>query len=73
MALNILTAELSHETNTFNIHPTDIEDFQVRYLLDGPAAISLRGTRNTELAGLEVYTLSVAGGGGKGGIMRISI
>ena len=52
MALNILTAELSHETNTFNIHPTDIEDFQVRYLLDGPAAITLRGNSNTELAGV---------------------
>ena len=52
MALRILTAEISHETNTFNIRPTDIGDFQDRYLLDGPAAIAARGAANTELAGV---------------------
>ncbi|NSX53762.1 M81 family metallopeptidase [Parasulfitobacter algicola] len=52
MALRILTAEISHETNTFNIRPTEITDFQARYLLDGPAAIAARGTANTELAGV---------------------
>ncbi len=52
MTPRILTAEISHETNTFNIHPTDIQDFQNRYLLDGPAAISSRADANTELAGV---------------------
>lgn len=52
MAFNILTAEISHETNTFNVHRTDIQDFQNRYLLDGPAAIASRGNSNTELAGV---------------------
>lgn len=49
---NILTAEISHETNTFNIHPTNIEDFQNRYLLDGASAIASRGDSNTELSGV---------------------
>jgi microcystin degradation protein MlrC len=52
MPLRILTAEISHETNTFNIRQTGIGDFQNRYLLDGPAAISSRGKANTELAGV---------------------
>ncbi|SMC14438.1 hypothetical protein ROA7745_04305 [Roseovarius aestuarii] len=52
MVARILTAEISHETNTFNIRPTDIQDFQDRYLLDGPAAIASRGEKNTELAGI---------------------
>lgn len=70
----ILTAEISHETNTFNIHPTDIRNFEVRYLLDGPAAISLRGDKNTELAGVldigrlygwqVTHTISAAAGPG---------
>ena len=51
MAFRILSAEISHETNTFNIYPTDIQNFQDRYLLDGPAAIASRGHSNTELAG----------------------
>lgn len=49
---HILCAEISHETNTFNIHPTDIEDFQNRYLLDGHSALASRGDSNTELAGV---------------------
>ncbi len=52
MTRRILTAEISHETNTFNIRPTNIADFQDRYLLDGPAAIAARGAANTELAGV---------------------
>jgi microcystin degradation protein MlrC len=51
VTLRILSAEISHETNTFNIRPTDIRDFQDRFLLDGPAAIAARGSSNTELAG----------------------
>jgi microcystin degradation protein MlrC len=50
--LRILTAEISHETNTFNIRPTEIANFRDRYLLDGPAAIAARGNANTELAGV---------------------
>ena len=74
MAFNILTAEITHETNTFNIHPTDIRDFEVRYLLDGPAAIAARGDNNTELAGVldtgrlhewkVTHTISAAAGPG---------
>ena len=52
MTLRILTAEISHETNTFNIRPTDILDFQNRFLLEGAAAIAARGSANTELAGV---------------------
>ncbi len=52
MPARILTAEISHETNTFNIRPTDIAAFQDRFLLDGPAAIAARGASNTELAGV---------------------
>ncbi|RVT81736.1 M81 family peptidase [Rhodobacteraceae bacterium CCMM004] len=52
MGLNVLSAEISHETNTFNIRPTDVQAFRDRYLLDGPAAIGAKGARNTELAGL---------------------
>ena len=60
MAFRILSAEISHETNTFNIYPTDIQDFQDRYLLDGPSAVASRGDSNTELAGV----LDVARGHG---------
>ncbi|WP_227268429.1 M81 family metallopeptidase [Roseobacter weihaiensis] len=52
MGFNILSAEISHETNTFNIRPTDLQAFRDRYLLDGPAAIGAKGAKNTELAGL---------------------
>ncbi len=53
MAARILTAEISHEINTFDIRPTDIAAFQDRYLLDGPAAVAVRGRSNTELAGVQ--------------------
>ncbi|SDZ57175.1 Microcystin degradation protein MlrC, contains DUF1485 domain [Jannaschia faecimaris] len=52
MSFRILSAEIVHETNTFNIHPTTIKSFQDRYLLDGDQAIATRGSKNTELAGL---------------------
>lgn len=52
MGFRVLSAEISHETNTFNVHPTTLGHFRDRYLLDGPAAIAARGDRNTELSGL---------------------
>ncbi len=52
MGFRILSAEISHETNTFNIRPTGLQNFRDRYLLDGPQAIAARGDSNTELAGL---------------------
>ena len=52
MGLNVLSAEISHETNTFSIRPTDLQAFRDRYFLDGPGAIAVRGNANTELAGL---------------------
>ena len=52
MNARILTAEISHETNTFNICPTDIERFEDRYLLNGSSAMAVRGNANTELAGI---------------------
>ncbi len=52
MPYRVLSAEISHETNTFNIRPTGLQQFRDRYFLDGPAAIAARGDANTELAGL---------------------
>ena len=52
MSFKVLSAEIIHETNTFNIHPTTLRHFQDRYVLDGPQAIATRGSQNTELAGL---------------------
>ena len=52
MTFKILSAEIAHETNTFNIRPTTLAAFQDRFLLLGDAAISARGNQNTELAGL---------------------
>ena len=52
MSFKVLSAEISHETNTFNIRPTSLEAFQDRFLLLGDAAIAARGDQNTELAGL---------------------
>lgn len=74
MTLRILSGEISHETNTFNIRPTGIQDFQDRFLLEGAAAVAARGSNNTELAGaLDVgrqydweitHTVSAAAGPG---------
>lgn len=52
MSFKVLSAEIAHETNTFNIRPTTLRAFQDRFLLDGPQAIAARGDQNTELAGL---------------------
>ncbi|MBL1419680.1 MAG: M81 family metallopeptidase [Alphaproteobacteria bacterium] len=52
MPLRILSAEISHETNTFNIHPTEIQDFRDRFLFDGSTACAERGENNTELSGV---------------------
>ncbi len=52
MSFRVLSAEIVHETNTFNIRPTNLQSFQDRYLLDGEQALAARGDHNTELAGL---------------------
>ena len=74
MGLNVLSAEISHETNTFSIRPTNLQAFRDRYLLDGPGAIGAKGDKNTELAGLldvgrahdwtVTHTISAAAGPG---------
>ncbi|MEM7567690.1 MAG: M81 family metallopeptidase, partial [Pseudomonadota bacterium] len=51
MRFSVLTAELSHETNTFSIRPTDLAAFESRYRIEGEAAIDRRGHANTEIAG----------------------
>jgi len=51
MSFNVLTAEISHETNSFSLHKTGKQAFMARYALMGPAAINERGDKNTELAG----------------------
>ena len=51
MPLNVLTAEVSHETNSFSIQETDEQAFRNRYALMGAEAIAERGQENTELAG----------------------
>lgn len=52
LGFNVLSAEIAHETNTFNIQPITLQSFRDRYLLDGDQAIAVRGDSNTELAGL---------------------
>ena len=52
MSFKVLSAEIMHETNTFNIRPTTVQCFRDRYLLDRAQAIAMRGDHNTELAGL---------------------
>ncbi len=51
MSFNVLTAEISHETNYFSLHKTGKQAFMARYALLGAAAIKERGDENTELAG----------------------
>ena len=51
MSFNVLTAEISHETNYFSLHKTGKKEFMDRYALIGAAAIAERGDENTELAG----------------------
>ena len=52
MKFRVLSAEIAHETNTFNVRPTTLQSFEDRYLLDGEQAVVARGDNNTELAGL---------------------
>lgn len=51
MPLTVLTAEFSHESNTFSCRPTDLAAFQERYYHLGNEALSRRGDANTPLAG----------------------
>ncbi len=51
MSFKVLTAEISHETNSFSLHKTGKQAFMAHYALMGAAAITERGAENTELAG----------------------
>src|SRR5210317_393342 len=51
MSFNVLTAEISHETNSFSLHKTGRQAFMARYALMDAEAIAERGDENTELAG----------------------
>lgn len=51
MSFTVLTAEVSHESNTFSIRPADLAAFEMRGILHGEAAIAARGDANTPLAG----------------------
>ena len=51
MPLTVLTAEVSHESNTFSIRPADLAAFEMRGILQDAAAIAARGDANTPLAG----------------------
>ncbi|WP_300063751.1 M81 family metallopeptidase [uncultured Roseobacter sp.] len=51
MSFRVLSAEISHETNTFSIRPTNLAAFKNRYFLLGEDAIRERGQANTDLAG----------------------
>lgn len=74
MSFKVLSAEISHETNTFNIRPTTLQSFRDHYRLDGEAAIASRGAKNTVLAGMldtakdhgwdVTHTISAAAGPG---------
>ena len=51
MTFRVLTAELSHETNTFSRVLTDKQAFKDRFVRLGDEAIAARREANTELAG----------------------
>ena len=51
VTFRVLTAELSHETNTFSCRVTNAQSFKDRYVLIGDEAIAARGEASTELAG----------------------
>jgi microcystin degradation protein MlrC len=51
MTFTVLTAEFSHESNTFSRCPADYAAFESRGIQLGEAAISDRGDANTALAG----------------------
>ncbi|TIM21959.1 MAG: M81 family metallopeptidase, partial [Mesorhizobium sp.] len=48
MSLKVFAASIVHESNTFNIVPTTLYDFQKNEYLEGAAAIdgAMRGTRS---------------------------
>ena len=74
MGFKVLTAEVSHETNTFSVLQTAEDNFRNRFFLRGEAALKERGNANTELAGFQevaktnawemTHVLSVAAGPG---------
>lgn len=71
MSFRVLSAEISHETNTLNVYPTTLQCFQDRYLFQGDQALAARGDNNTGLLdvgreyGWEVtHTISAAAGPG---------
>ncbi|SEG76609.1 M81 family metallopeptidase [Bosea lathyri] len=51
MAFTVLTAEFSHESNTFSRCPADYAAFEDRGVSLGEAAIAARGDANTPIAG----------------------
>ncbi|TAJ31940.1 M81 family metallopeptidase [Bosea sp. (in: a-proteobacteria)] len=51
MTFTVLTAEFSHESNTFSRCPADYAAFEDRGVSEGEAAIAARGAANTPLAG----------------------
>ncbi len=51
MSFTVLTAEFSHETNTFNCKPADYAAFAAQGIQLGDDAIALQGEANTEIAG----------------------
>jgi microcystin degradation protein MlrC len=51
MPFTVLTAEFSHETNTFSARPTDLAAFRARYWYSGDEAVVERGHSNTGIAG----------------------
>ena len=51
MSFTVLTAEFSHESNTFSRRPTDYKAFTDRTVYFGDEAVTERGNANTPLAG----------------------
>jgi len=51
MTFKVVTAEFLHETNTFNVHKTNLSSFEADTLLIGDDKLSARGQANTGLAG----------------------
>lgn len=51
MSFTVLTAELQHESNTFSLRATGLDDFRARYFMIGDEALRERGDANTPLAG----------------------
>ena len=51
MTFKVLSAEFSHETNTFKKGLTNLSDFKKSILLHGQNALTARRNTNTELAG----------------------